>query len=167
MAWVLTYEGQINSPASIKSVVEDARRANLNALLPIAHRRGRAYYSSSFVPIFNPTNAPTPTDTLREFIRAAHNTSGGKAYIEIHPWVVLFPVWLEAKSPPPGHVTLRHPEWLTKRYKPQSPAQSGKTAQKWLDPGVPGACEYLVDVCKEIVSNYDVDGLNLDFIRYR
>ncbi len=166
MAWVLTYNENINSPASIKAVVDEARRTNLNALLPIAHRRGRAYYASSFLPVFNPTNASPPTDTLTEFIRAAHNTSGGKAYIEVHPWVVLFAVWLEAKAPPPGHVSLLHPEWLTKKFKP-APAKPGKVPQKWLDPGVPGACEYIVEVCKEIVSNYDVDGLNLDYVRYR
>jgi len=165
MAWVLTYNENIDSVESIGKVVKEAREANLNALLPIAHRRGRAYYASSFVPVFNPVDAKPPLDTLSEFIKAAHNTSEGKSRIEIHPWIVLFPVWLEQTSPPPGHVILRHPEWSTKKFGEDESA-SKKKAQKWLDPGVPGVCEYIVDVCKEIVSNYDVDGLNLDYIRY-
>ena len=44
---------------------------------------------------------------------------------------------------------------------------SEETPQSWLDLGVPDAQDYLTEVCKEIVSKYKVDGLNLDYIRYR
>ena len=35
-----------------------------------------------------------------------------------------------------------------------------------MDPGVPGTDKYLADICREIVKNYDVDGIHLDYIRY-
>ena len=165
MSWVLTYNEDINSTQSIRQVVNEAREYHLNALLPVALRRGCAYYASSFLPIYNPTDADPPLDTLEEFTSFAHDISGGKPYIEIHPWVVLFPVWLEAGLPPPGHVVLTHPEWLTRKKQPEE-LQPGEIPQKWLDPGVPGVCDYLVQVCKEIVASYNVDGLNLDYIRY-
>lgn len=44
---------------------------------------------------------------------------------------------------------------------------SEETPQSWLDLGVPEVQDYLTDICTEIVSKYDVDGLNLDYIRYR
>jgi len=165
LAWVLTYNEDINSTETIRQVVDQAREYHLNGLLPIAHRCGRAYYASSLVPIYNPTDADPPLDTLAAFIRFAHDTSGGKPYIEIHPWVVLFPVWLEAVSPPQGHVVLTHPEWLTPKYQ-AGPEAPGEIDQQWLDPGVPGVCDHLVQICREIVARYDVDGLNLDYIRY-
>ncbi len=164
MAWVLTYNEHIGTTETIRQTVAEAREAGLNTLLPVAHRRGRAYYNSTFLPVYNPTGTPAPLDTIREFIQAAYDTTGGGARIEIHPWIVLFPVWMEETAPPEGHIILKHPEWLT------SPWPSGDVkpdVQKWLDPGVPGVCDYIVDVCREIVSRYDVDGLNLDYIRYR
>lgn len=165
MTWVLTYQEAVNSPESIAKTVDEARKAGINALLPVVHRRGRAYYKSDFLPIFNPEAYEKPLDTLAEFIKAAHDSSDGKAYVEVHPWIVCFPVWLDAEAPPAKHVVVRHPEWLTKKNPPEVP-QPGKVPQKWIDPGVPGVCDYIVDVCKEIVSKYDVDGLNLDYIRY-
>jgi uncharacterized lipoprotein YddW (UPF0748 family) len=36
----------------------------------------------------------------------------------------------------------------------------------FLSPGVPEVQAYLADVCAEIVTNYDVDGLHYDYIRY-
>jgi len=165
MAWILTYNEDIKSGESIRKSVEEARKTGLNALLPIAHRRGRAYYNSSFLPVYNPGNISPPLDTLQAFIDAAHDTSEGKAYIEIHPWVVLFPVWLDDYDPPEKHIAALHPQWATRKYG-EEPESSGRKPRIWLDPGVPGVCDYFVEVCREIVSRYDVDGLNLDYIRY-
>ena len=38
--------------------------------------------------------------------------------------------------------------------------------QWMMDPGVPGTDDYLANLCAEIVSKYDVDGIHLDYIRY-
>jgi len=165
MAWVLTYHEDINSTQSIRQVVGEAREHHLNALLPIAFHLGRCYYASSFLPTYNPANADPPLDTLAEFIRFAHDTSAADLPLEIHPWLGLFPVWTEQVSPPPGHVVLTHPQWLTQKYQSGSGVPD-KAWEKWLDPGVPGVCDHLVEICKEIVTCYDVDGLNLDYIRY-
>lgn len=164
MAWILTFQEDINSPASILKAVEDARAANLNAILPVAHRRGRAYYRSAIDPVFSPTDAPVGFDALQEFIACAHDTRLGKSYIEVHPWVILFPVWMERKEPPPNHVWKQHPEWVTEPY---DKSKVDDPPQVWLDAGVPGVEDYIISVCKEIVQHYDVDGLNLDYVRYR
>lgn len=36
----------------------------------------------------------------------------------------------------------------------------------YLDPADPGVAPYLASICGEIVRKYDVDGINLDYIRY-
>jgi uncharacterized lipoprotein YddW (UPF0748 family) len=52
--------------------------------------------------------------------------------------------------------------WLT-----ASPEGEQKFAGTYfLDPGHPAVAEYLSRVCSEIVKNYQVDGIHLDFIRY-
>lgn len=43
----------------------------------------------------------------------------------------------------------------------KAPAAKGKTVSI-LDPGNPGARKHIVDVCREIIVNYDVDGLVFD-----
>lgn len=164
MAWILTFQEDINSPESILKAVEDARAAHLNAILPVAHRRGRAYYRSTICPLFSPFDKPVQFDALQEFITCAHDTRLGKPSIEVHPWVILFPVWLERADPPAGHIWKLHPEWVTKPY---DKSKVDDPPHVWLDAGVPGVEDYVVSVCKEIVKNYDVDGLNLDYVRYR
>jgi len=79
MAWILTFQEDINSPESILKAVEDARAANLNAILPVAHRRGRAYYRSTIIPMFSPYDKPVQFDALQEFISCAHDTRLGSS----------------------------------------------------------------------------------------
>ena len=38
--------------------------------------------------------------------------------------------------------------------------------QWYLDPGNPKTDDYLLSIVKEIVTNYDVDGIHFDYIRY-
>ncbi|MCX7765353.1 MAG: family 10 glycosylhydrolase, partial [Candidatus Sumerlaeia bacterium] len=106
MAWILTYDGNlINSPESIKTAVDACRDNNLNALIPIVRRRGRAYYDSKIEPRFNPyPEQGSSFDSLAEFIKHAHDTSNGKRRLEVHSWVVISPVWMEETSPPAGHI---------------------------------------------------------------
>ncbi|MFK7844792.1 MAG: family 10 glycosylhydrolase, partial [Rhodothermales bacterium] len=41
-----------------------------------------------------------------------------------------------------------------------------KGSQVWLDPSADGAKDWLVEIVKEIVENYDIDAVHYDFIRY-
>ncbi len=167
MAWILTYEGNlINSPESIRTAVEACRDNNLNAVIPVVRRRGRAYYDSKIEPHFKPYSEQERSfDSLAEFLKHAHNTSEGKRRLEVHGWVVVSPVWMEETSPPAGHIINIHPEWRTFHFDPHW--REDRNPQKWLDPGVPAVEEYLVSICTELVKNYELDGLNLDYIRYR
>ena len=35
-----------------------------------------------------------------------------------------------------------------------------------MDPGIPGTTDYILSLVREIVSNYDIDGIHFDYIRY-
>ena len=150
MAWIMPFMPQdaqpIDSPEAVAEAVLDTRDANLNALLPVTHRRGCSYYKSEFLPMYPPGNAPE-FDALEEMIKVAHDTSEGERYIEIHPWLVIFPVWLEPeKVAPENHISRLHPEW---RMDPYDREKMKGDNQFWLDAGVPGVEEYYVRVCRE------------------
>ena len=80
-----------------------------------------------------------------------------KRGMECHAWVVAFPICKVAVAKQLGKRALPvlHPELCQ------------RCGDQWLmDPGVPGTAEYLAKVCREIVQNYEVDGIHLDYIRY-
>ncbi|HWH69048.1 MAG TPA: DUF4623 domain-containing protein, partial [Candidatus Sulfotelmatobacter sp.] len=55
-----------------------------------------------------------------------------------------------------------HPDWLLKDY-------NGNTLigkEYTFDPGHPEVQTHTLNVCLDLITNYDVDGLNLDYIRY-
>jgi len=156
--WVHTWQPGMLSPSEIDETVKWAKDCNMNALILQARRVGDAYYKSAYEPRATNINAPSDFDPLDYALKKCR-TEG----LELHAWVNAFRVWTSpTQSPPQGHVTSLHPEWLSKDINGQSVSQDGR----FLDPGVPEVRAYLVKVVGDLVSKYDVDGVMLDFIRY-
>lgn len=85
-----------------------------------------------------------------------------KRGMQIHAWLVALPANKAANSKAMGSMALekRKPSLVIKTTNTQ-----GETAYM-LDPGVPETADYLASICEEIVANYDIDGINFDYIRY-
>lgn len=165
MLWAANYDtpGQYLTPQAVTAFVQTAKKYNYNAIIPNIVDRGMAFYNSRLLP--RSPKIPDPTfDPLLDLIQKAHDISGGQPYLEVHPWIVMYPSWRGRELPPPKHVAAEHPDWLSLTYADgkTTPARRGMM----LDPGVPGVQDYLASVCAEIVQHYDVDGINLDYIRY-
>jgi uncharacterized lipoprotein YddW (UPF0748 family) len=93
--------------------------------------------------------APQPRyDPLAFAIAEAHRRG-----LELHAWINPYRAsHPKATGPVSGnHVSRARPEWV-RRY--------GK--YKWLDPGEPAVTEYVVNIVRDIVRRYDVDGIHLD-----
>jgi uncharacterized lipoprotein YddW (UPF0748 family) len=146
------------SAADTDSMLAHARQNNINCIFPEVRKVGDAHYISATEPRASNID-PSYTDPLADVIAKAHDTSGGKQYIEVHAWIVPYRVWSGGGSKPAGHVLLEHPEWAGRTYE-------GTISGEYLDPGHPGAQDYIVDVIREIVENYDVDGIHWDYFRY-
>jgi uncharacterized lipoprotein YddW (UPF0748 family) len=145
---------------SIDLLLKRVRSANFNTLLYLTRSSANTTFISSYEPM--KPGVPEGFDPLGYLIKEAHDTSGGKAYIAVHCFVLVYVV-LGTDIIPPGHVLDLHPEWISEDY-------SGATYiinRMYLDQGVPEVQDYLVKVFSEIIENYDIDGFNLDFIRYR
>lgn len=151
--WVQTWAPAIFTAEQCKKLVDDARRANQNAICVEIRRRGDAFFESSIEPK-NSSIKPPEFDPLAELIRLGHDTSGGKARVEIHGWFVVFPVGR-------ADTAQKHAEWATRLRDGSIP--SGETI---FDPGHPEVIDYTVDVIADCVAKYELDGVNYDYVRY-
>ena len=121
-----------------------------------------AFWNSSILPKavgINPSGLPSG-DPLAYLCQQAHANG-----IEVHCWLVAFRV--STSWPPSGNATLQaHPEWFmtTKANMGAGPSPVGSVYV--LDPGCPGAQEYLASIVRELVTNYQIDGIHWDYIRY-
>jgi len=83
-----------------------------------------------------------------------------KRNMEFHAWFNPFRALVDShKNPnPPSHITYTHPEWIIN--------YGGKA---YIDPGYPGAREYVIKVIADVVKRYDIDAVHLDdyFYPYR
>ncbi|MCF8435281.1 MAG: family 10 glycosylhydrolase [Ignavibacteriales bacterium] len=157
--WVITWE-HINpnwtveqNKAKVKQILDDHQAANMNAVLWQARQSGTAYYASSFEPWGSYAGGSYPGyDPLAYAIQEAH-----KRGMELHAWVNCFHI----SSTVPGTPAANHPEWVCTNEDGQY-----MTSYRCASPGLDAVREYTVQVAMEIVNNYDVDGIHLDFIRW-
>ncbi len=102
-------------------------------------------------------------DMLQSYIDACH-----KRGMELHLWMPIFYVGDANSSNARYSVGTKKPEWLslsnTGKYSHQVNGELG--ALMLLDPANEEACNYLLSTYKYILEKYDVDGFQLDYIRY-
>lgn len=156
--WVDVFHEGIKTPAQVEQLIGRAKRAGINTLFVQVRSRGQVYHFSAFEP-----RAPDTLpwfDGLAEVIRLAHSQDPP---IQVHAWINAHPLWVNTSDPPWfNHVLYRHPEWLTKNVRGETATPVGRA----IDFGNPDAADYLLRLYLEVVRNYPVDGVHLDFIRY-
>ena len=153
--------------AYIRQAIENLKNANFNMLIFQIRGQADAFYKSNYEPwsdrLTGTLGRDPGWDPLQYAIDLAHQNA-----IELHAWINVFPCWKGSAPPPesnPRHLYLEHPEWICSDPQgiPMSISGGGYAS---LSPGIPDVREYLLNICKDIVSNYDVDGLHFDYIRY-
>ncbi|MFW6695785.1 glycoside hydrolase family 10 protein [Streptomyces sp. MAR4 CNX-425] len=109
-------------------------------------------------------------DPLQVWVDEAH-----KRDIELHAWTHTFFVGADGAGGPgavkgPGPVLKAHPEWAAvEREDVGADAPRPSTQEPgyyFVDPAMPEPRAYIRSVFKEVLTDYDVDGLHLDYIRY-
>ncbi len=157
--WVDAFHPGFKTPAEVRQLVADARRGHFNALFVQVRKRGDAYYRSVLEPAAS--DIAPGYDPLADLLAQAHS---GNPRLEVHAWVVVYPVWNDPLQPPnnTNHVARAHPDWLTQSF-------AGETwdgPMQMLDPAHPGVQQHVFDVVMDLVTHYEIDGLQLDYIRY-
>lgn len=163
--WVDAFNPGIYDAEEVQNLVTDAEEVGANALIVQVGRRYDCFCNDSAFPRTDAFIDPAPYDPLEEVIEQAH-----AAGIEVHAWVNATTLWNQADPPSsPEHAYNQHgpgaegeDRWLNQRV--DGTEQVGNNT--WIDPAHPGAVDYFVDGVASIMENYDVDGINLDYIRY-
>jgi uncharacterized lipoprotein YddW (UPF0748 family) len=141
--------------AELLRIFDDLKKAGVNAILFQLRSESDAFYQSSLEPwsyylTGKQGQSPSPFwDPLSFAIEEAH-----KRGMELHAWFNPFRVIRSTNSTYPKdslHVSIRHPEWMI-------PIKNILL----LDPGIPAARQYIIDVATDIVKRYNIDGLHYD-----
>lgn len=138
------------------AILDRLQRANINVIILQTRIRGSVIYPSA-IETWDETitgragRAPS-YDPLAFAIEECH-----KRGMELHTWLVSIPLGTAQRQRSYGtmSVTRHHPN-LTKTV----------GSEVFMIPGQPGTADYIASIAREIVEHYDVDGINLDYIRY-
>lgn len=145
----------------IAAVMQQCHAAGFNTVLFQVRGNGSVYYRSRIEPLAEDYRGKDPGfDPLAVACREAHRRG-----MALHAWVNVMPIWKGNRPPPWGeHVYHTHPEWLW--YDQHGRRQPLERFYVSLNPCLPDVRTYLADLFEEIVRNYRVDGLHLDYIRF-
>lgn len=161
--WMSTYLGEwpsapLNNETSVKrqsnnlkTILDRLQQNNVNTLYFHVRSYCDACYESAYEPWSEKiagTRGGTPLlDPLKLIVEECHARG-----IELYAWVN--PYRYSKGSPydtNEKNYETSHPDWLL-----------AKTGETILNPGLPEVRQRIVDVCKDIVTKYDVDGLVFD-----
>lgn len=177
--WV--QERTILTPEGVQAAVAMARRMGAGALFVQVLARGQAAYRSSIWPMAtppgvpqagppsgSPASGPPSFDPLEAVIAEARRDPP----LQVHAWVNVY-TWGELGQRPvdPDHPLARHPEWATVDQGGRSlwsyrVNESPHVNALFVDPGVEGVQQTVLETVQELVRRYELDGIHLDYVRY-
>ena len=135
-------------------ILDKYQKANINTVLLQARVRAATIYPSDIEPwdqCITGVEGRAPGygyDPLGFAVEECH-----KRGMEIHAWIATIPVGAKNSL---GCRTLMQKGFRIRNFSTGS----------YLDPADSRVAPYLASICGEIVRKYDVDGINLDYIRY-
>jgi uncharacterized lipoprotein YddW (UPF0748 family) len=158
--WVTRFD--FKTAHDVEKIVESTRMAGINTILFQVRGNATALYPSPYEPWAEQFNYTDPGfDPLKVAIDAAHERN-----MRLVAWVNVVPAWW-GKEPPkdPKQLYNKHPEWLWYDQFGNKQALSDKFYVS-VNPCLPEVRRYLVEVMRDIVGRYDLDGLHLDYLRF-
>ena len=151
----------------VRGVFERARKARFNMVFFQIRGNADAFYEPGLEPwsaLLTGTLGKSPGwDPLEFAIAEAHGQG-----LELHAWMNTFPVWRGPARPTesfPRQIVLDHPEWIVCDSS-GTPMPLEQRGYVWGSPGNPAVREHVLNVVRDLVLRYDIDGIHFDYIRY-
>lgn len=152
----------------IVQTLDYLKKAGLNTVFLETYFHGYTLFPSETMRAYGlPSQNPRfPGDLLRMWIDEAH-----KRGMKIHAWVETFYAGNE-KIDNGGPIVAKYPHWINIQRSAMGLAStkpvpsSLETGGYFLDPANPQARSFIQAMLTELVTRYDVDGVNFDYIRY-
>ena len=137
-------------------ILDQLKEAYFNTVIFQTRLRGNVVYPSAIETwaeaLTGRTGRNPGYDPLAFAIEECH-----KRGMELHAWIVTIPAGNNRQVKLLGkHSVVRKNRKICKQHQ----------GAWYLDPGYPETANYLSSIVKEIVGNYDVDGIHFDYIRY-
>ncbi len=167
--WVTRWD--FRTPGDIRVIVDRAATANFNMLFFQVRGNGDAYYKSRLEPwaarLSGTLGQDPGWDPLAVAVAEAHARG-----LELHAWLNAYPAWLGEIAP-----LDTVPETMVARFnrlygegwvmwdRHGQPMRLNRE-YLWAQPGHWAVQEHIVGVCRDVASQYPVDGLHLDNVRY-
>jgi uncharacterized lipoprotein YddW (UPF0748 family) len=162
--WVDAFGPGLKTPVQVAQMIRDARSLGVNTLFVQTIRRADCLCNRSSVPRATDDDLTPGFDPLAEVIRLAHAQK-----LRVFAWVSVTGAGSAAvPNTNRAHVLYTHganagaQSWLNRH--PDGTYLDGHDI--WLDAGIPQAAEFMAQEVLSIVKNYDIDGIQLDRIRY-
>jgi len=152
----------------MKALMQKLKNAGINIVYFETINAGFPVYPSKLTRQ-NPLVAQDHWDPLAVAVEEGH-----KLGMEVHAWVWCFAVGNRRHNPLIGMPDnysgpiLENPALAAEALRGPTGnlLPGGRQYEYWLSPASPRARQFLMDLYKEIVTNYAVDGVQLDYIRY-
>lgn len=139
--------------ADLVRLLDRLKEDGFNAVVFQVRNEADALYASPYEPwsvFLTGTQGQDPGyDPLAFAVAEAH-----KRGMELHAWFNPYRVWVSGRNYPrhPSSVYLTKPEWLL----------TVNNAVTILNPGIPDVRNYVIQIIRDVVERYDVDGVHFD-----
>lgn len=162
-------------PDKIDELVTNASAAGFNVLYFQVRGEADAYYASNFEPwsrrLTGTLGQDPGWDPLDRLVQRAHAND-----MQVHAYINVYPLWTGCEAPP-DNTTPRHLYHLLQEF--HGTTDGKLNGVQWDRTGAVYCLPYfrvspasimfdnhLLAVTKDLVQNYDIDGIHLDHIRY-
>lgn len=157
--WLTNIDSEVLfAKQKVSNAIDTLARLNFNTLYPTVWNWGYTLYPSKVAEkvtgiSLDPTEGLQGRDMLQEVI-----TEGHKKGMAVIPWFEF-----GFMAPADSQLAKHHPQWLTARLDGTTVWLEGNVHERvWLNPLHPEVQAFMSDLIVEIVSQYDVDGIQLD-----
>ena len=150
----------------IRESFETAKNANCNTIFFQVRGNGDVFFQSGYEPWSHLLTGTLGEDPGWDPLQYAVTTAK-ELNLELHAWVNTFPCWrgtIDPISTIPSQPYSAHPDWVICDSNGVQMPKSDHYVS--FSPGNPEARRHIKNVVMEISSNYDIDGIHFDYIRY-
>lgn len=158
--WPKAKYNESDQKKSLEEILDKLEAANFNTIVFQVQVKGDVLWNSKIQPFMKDVSGDGSKamtwDVCKYVIDECH-----KRNMECHAWIVPYRVGTASEASRyknnsvVKHVTTVHPEMCVLY-----------SNAYYLDPGLPEVRSYLLELYKELVTNYDFDGTNFDYTRY-
>jgi uncharacterized lipoprotein YddW (UPF0748 family) len=160
--------GVLFVPWGIDRAINQLSKLHFNTIYPVVWNRGYTFYQSSIAK--NITGSAS--EPWLNFIHGGQDILAKIIKLAKPKGLTVIP-WFEYgfMAPPNSQLAKLHPDWLTigqegadsiKESLPEEINNGATSKQAWLNPLHPEVQEFILGLILEVVSNYNVDGIQLD-----